>query len=208
MVFASRRGSSASSGLGLPWATSQKLQQRVHTSPMIMKVAVPWPKHSWMFGQLASSQTVTRRFSRNFDSAPAPRCRLGIRTRIQRACAMGPAPRRTRPANADLLVRDLAHARFQRSMIPGCRSRRRRPGDAAGACSWRLSPMPAQGCRQRIRQRFALRCSRTAAPAAPAAPATTSSSADGPPRSFIATFQPLVAAGLMREKRRDSRRRC
>src|SRR3546814_7809435 len=26
---------------------------------------LPWPKHSWMFGQLASSHTVTRRFSRN-----------------------------------------------------------------------------------------------------------------------------------------------
>ncbi len=31
---------------------------------MIMKVAVPPPKHSPMFGQLASSQTVCRRCSR------------------------------------------------------------------------------------------------------------------------------------------------
>src|SRR3546814_2913607 len=54
------------SGLGRPWATSQKLQRRVQTSPRIMKVAVPWPKHSWMFGQLASSHTVTRRLARSF----------------------------------------------------------------------------------------------------------------------------------------------
>ena len=50
---------------GRPWATSQNEQRRVQTSPRIMKVAVPWPKHSWMFGQLASSHTVTRRFSRS-----------------------------------------------------------------------------------------------------------------------------------------------
>jgi hypothetical protein len=31
---------------------------------MIMKVAVPWPKHSPMLGQLASSQTVTSLFWR------------------------------------------------------------------------------------------------------------------------------------------------
>ena len=34
-------GSSGSSGLGRPWATSQNGQRRVQMSPMIMKVAVP-----------------------------------------------------------------------------------------------------------------------------------------------------------------------
>src|SRR6476619_1841078 len=75
-------GSAASGGFGRPWATSQKEQRRVHTSPRIMKVAVPWPKHSWMFGQLASSQTVTRRFSRNLALRLATELPEGIRTRI------------------------------------------------------------------------------------------------------------------------------
>lgn len=61
-VVARLAGSLASGGLGRPCATSQNEQRRVQTSPRIMKVAVPWLKHSWMFGQLASSQTVTRRF--------------------------------------------------------------------------------------------------------------------------------------------------
>src|SRR3546814_10818848 len=63
-VCARCSGSAGSGGLGRPWATSQNDQRRVQTSPRIMNVALPWPKHSWMFGQLASSHTVTRRFSR------------------------------------------------------------------------------------------------------------------------------------------------
>src|SRR4249919_981243 len=83
MVRARFAGSDASGGFGRPWATSQKLQRRVHTSPRIMKVAVPWLKHSWMFGQLASSHTVTRWFSRNFDLSLATALPAGMRTRIQ-----------------------------------------------------------------------------------------------------------------------------
>src|SRR5215469_5220640 len=64
MVLARFSGSSASRGTGRPWPTSQKVQRRVQTSPMIMKVAVPLPKHSPMLGQEASSQTVCSRFSR------------------------------------------------------------------------------------------------------------------------------------------------
>ena len=64
MVFDRLAGSLASSGSGRPWPTSQNGQRRVHLSPMIMKVAVPLPKHSPMFGQLASSHTVTSLFSR------------------------------------------------------------------------------------------------------------------------------------------------
>src|SRR5690606_4648188 len=82
MVSARFAGSDRSGGLGRPWATSQKLQRRVQTSPRIMKVAVPWPKHSWMFGQLASSQTVTRRLARSFDFSAATAPVDGIRTRI------------------------------------------------------------------------------------------------------------------------------
>ena len=75
-------------------------QRRVQTSPRIMKVAVPWLKHSWMFGQLASSQTVTRRFSRSLalsrgDRAVGWGCARGSTT----ACA-APARRRTAPASA------------------------------------------------------------------------------------------------------------
>src|SRR5690606_603803 len=82
-VAASRRGSSGSGGLGRPWATSQKLQRRVQTSPRIMNVAVPWPKHSWMLGQLASSHTVTSRLARSLDFSAATAPLEGIRTRIQ-----------------------------------------------------------------------------------------------------------------------------
>ncbi len=58
-------GSSASGGSGLPCATSQNGQRRVHTSPRIMKLAVPLPKHSPMLGQEASSHTVCSWFSRS-----------------------------------------------------------------------------------------------------------------------------------------------
>jgi hypothetical protein len=42
----------------------QKEQARVQVSPMIIMVAWRCDQHSPMFGQAASSQTVTRRFSR------------------------------------------------------------------------------------------------------------------------------------------------
>src|SRR3989338_6835973 len=65
MVSARCCGSSGSKGSGRPCATSQKAQRRVHLSPMIMKVAVPLLKHSFKFGQEASSHTVCNLFSRN-----------------------------------------------------------------------------------------------------------------------------------------------
>ena len=48
-----------------------------------MNVAVPLPKHSWMFGHDASSQTVTSRFARNLDFSRATALPGGMRTRIQ-----------------------------------------------------------------------------------------------------------------------------
>ena len=48
----------------MPVATLQKEQARVQVSPMIIMVAWRCDQHSPMFGQAASSQTVTRRFSR------------------------------------------------------------------------------------------------------------------------------------------------
>lgn len=81
-VAARLAGSLASGGFGRPCATSQNEQRRVQTSPRIMKVAVPWLKHSWMFGQLASSHTVTRRFSRNLALRFCTALPEGIRTRI------------------------------------------------------------------------------------------------------------------------------
>ena len=47
--------------------TAQNLHPRVHTSPAIMKVAVPLPQQSWMLGHLASSQTVCNPCSCTFD---------------------------------------------------------------------------------------------------------------------------------------------
>src|SRR6478736_6953883 len=83
MVVARFSGSAMSGGFGRPCATSQKLQRRVHTSPKIMKVAVPWLKHSWMFGHEASSHTVTRRFSRSLLLSCCTALPDGRRTRIQ-----------------------------------------------------------------------------------------------------------------------------
>ncbi len=55
---ASRAGSSRSSAFGVPCATAQYAQLRVHTSPRIMNVAALCSQHSPMLGQWASSQTV------------------------------------------------------------------------------------------------------------------------------------------------------
>ena len=48
-----------SSAPGMPVLTLQKAQARVQVSPMIMKVACFFSQHSPIFGQPASSQTVT-----------------------------------------------------------------------------------------------------------------------------------------------------
>src|SRR3990172_10014613 len=84
MVSARWRGSSGSGGRGRPCATSQNGQRRVQRSPRIMKVAVPLPKHSAMFGQDASSQTVCSFCSRRI-RLTAWKCEpaLAARTRIQ-----------------------------------------------------------------------------------------------------------------------------
>ena len=126
-------GSPASGGFGRPWATSQNEQRRVQTSPRIMKVAVPWLKHSWMFGQLASSHTVTRRFSRSLalscgHRVAATGCARGSTT----ACA-APARRRTAPASARSCRRRAASR-----PAAAARRRRRRRRRRAG-WSWRRS---------------------------------------------------------------------
>src|SRR5690606_17306317 len=51
-------GSSQSTSSGLPVFTPQKPQERVQTLPKIIKVAVPSPQHSPMFGQLPEVQMV------------------------------------------------------------------------------------------------------------------------------------------------------
>ena len=55
---ATRRGSSRSSGCGLPVSIWQKSQRRVHWSPPMRKVASRSSQHSKMLGQPASSHTV------------------------------------------------------------------------------------------------------------------------------------------------------
>src|SRR3990167_5406384 len=82
-------GSFGSSGSGRPCATSQKLQRRVHLSPIIIKVAVPWEKHSGKLGQAASSQTVTSLFLRNNCLRLLIAGDAGIRTRIQSGLRRG-----------------------------------------------------------------------------------------------------------------------
>src|SRR5690606_32658050 len=51
-------GSSRSTASGRPVATAQNEQERVQMFPKIIKVAVPAPQHSPMFGQLPLSQMV------------------------------------------------------------------------------------------------------------------------------------------------------
>src|SRR6266480_4432149 len=60
---ATRCGSSSSSAYGLAVVTAQKPQARVHRSPAIIIVAVPWLQHSHRFGHCALSQTVCKRRS-------------------------------------------------------------------------------------------------------------------------------------------------
>src|SRR5256885_7190112 len=94
MVCARCLGSSASAASGRPCATSQNGQRRVQMSPRIMKVAVPLPKHSPMFGHDASSQTVCSFCSRRMRLMSWKReSAAGARTRIHggfaSACACG-----------------------------------------------------------------------------------------------------------------------
>ena len=76
-------GSSSSSALGRPCATSQNGQRRVQISPIIIKVAVPSPKHWGRLGQAASSQTVYSFCSRKVDLMRATSLGDDSLTRIQ-----------------------------------------------------------------------------------------------------------------------------
>src|SRR4029078_11506381 len=83
MVSARWRGSSASGASGRPCATSQNGQRRVQMSPRIMKVAVPLPQHSAIFGQVASSHTVCNAWRRRMSLISWKReFGLAARTRI------------------------------------------------------------------------------------------------------------------------------
>src|ERR1022692_3319588 len=70
---ATLRGSSVSSGAGLPVAIWQKSHRLVHWSPPMRKVASRSSQHSKMLGQPASSQTVCKpsRLTRLFSSVYA-----------------------------------------------------------------------------------------------------------------------------------------
>lgn len=83
VASAMRAGSSDSRASGLAVLTAQKPHARVHLSPAIMKVAVPWPQHSQRFGHWASSQTVTSLRSVMRDLVDQKAGLLGRRTLIQ-----------------------------------------------------------------------------------------------------------------------------
>src|SRR5208282_497252 len=85
-AFATRRGSSESSGRTLPCATAQYGQLRVHTSPIRMKVAVRCEKHSPMFGQHASWQTECNLSSPRIALVRKYSGDTGARTLIQSGC--------------------------------------------------------------------------------------------------------------------------
>ena len=77
-------GSLGSSGPGSPVATLQKAQARVQVSPMIIMVAWRCAQHSPIFGQAASSHTVTSPCSRKIRRvSPYRPPAAGTRTRIQ-----------------------------------------------------------------------------------------------------------------------------
>jgi hypothetical protein len=57
IVAANFSGSSVLTGKGIPWATSQNGPRRFQIAPKIIKVAVPWLKHSCKLGHDASSHT-------------------------------------------------------------------------------------------------------------------------------------------------------
>ena len=57
-LSATRSGSFKSTAFGRPVLTAQKPQDLVQIFPKIIKVAVPSPQHSPMFGQLPLSQIV------------------------------------------------------------------------------------------------------------------------------------------------------
>src|SRR6202022_2275823 len=63
IASATRAGSSPSNANGFAVDTAQNPHARVHLSPAIMKVAVPWLQHSHRFGHCADSQTVCSRRS-------------------------------------------------------------------------------------------------------------------------------------------------
>src|ERR1051326_5062352 len=63
IASATRCGSSISSANGFAVETAQNPHARVHRSPAIMNVAVPWLQHSQRFGHCALSQTVCSRRS-------------------------------------------------------------------------------------------------------------------------------------------------
>jgi hypothetical protein len=56
-------GSEESNGIGFPDFVAQNLQVRVHTSPIIIKVAVPLLQHSHWLGHLPLLQMVCNWFS-------------------------------------------------------------------------------------------------------------------------------------------------
>src|SRR5205085_6156451 len=60
---ATRSGSSSSSANGFAVVTAQNPHARVHRSPAIIIVAVPWLQHSQRFGHCALSHTVCKRKS-------------------------------------------------------------------------------------------------------------------------------------------------
>ena len=77
-------GSRGSSGPGSPVATLQKAQARVQVSPMIIMVAWLCAQHSPIFGQAASSHTVTSPCARKIRRvSPYRPDTAGTRTRIQ-----------------------------------------------------------------------------------------------------------------------------
>ncbi len=71
------------SARGKPVLTLQKAQARVQVSPMIMKVACFFSQHSPMFGQPASSQTVTSPCSRTIFWVAVHAAEPGALTLIQ-----------------------------------------------------------------------------------------------------------------------------
>ena len=164
-----------------------------HTPPRIMKVAAPCRSTPWMFGQEASSHTVTRRFSRSLALSLATALPGGMRTRIQLGFAQ-----RGRRVELGTVARDLVLADLARPGAGRCRRRPAAPTTRRGMVlgrwlAWTLAQpaaaavsgaMGGKGGAGRAPAELARQPGATSSD-------STSASADGPPVQHRVTAKPL-----------------
>src|SRR5690349_13293373 len=141
---ATRRGSSRSSGCGLPVSIWQKSHRRVHWSPPMRKVASRSSQHSKMLGQPASWQTVWSpsdftRFCREVYSGPIlARVLIHSGLRSIGVSALRISRRRSlRPSGAGAVVTRLTLRRRAERPQSGCAAPQRGRSGLVDPCAGR-----------------------------------------------------------------------